>query len=50
MLYFINKKQQEYKKIQRRKEVERITIDNKGLNVFEKLEMFRYDKVNKVNK
>jgi hypothetical protein len=42
MLYFINKKQEEYKKIQRRKEVEILTTDNKGLNVFQKLEMFRY--------
>lgn len=44
MLYFINKKQNEYKKIQRKKEIERITTDSKGLNVFEKLEMFRYIK------
>lgn len=43
MLYFINKKQTEYKKIQRRKELERITTDNKGLNVFQKLELFRYN-------
>ena len=44
MLYFINKKQEEYKKIQRRKEVEKITMDSKGMNVFQKLEMFRYYK------
>ena len=44
MLYFINKKQEEYKKIQRKKELEKITIDTKGINIFQKLETFRYYK------
>ena len=44
MIYFINKKHEEYKKIQRKKEIEIMTKDINGLNVFQKLEMFRYYK------
>jgi hypothetical protein len=43
MLYFIKKKQEEYKKIQRRIELEAIK-DTDGVNVFQKLETFRYYK------
>jgi hypothetical protein len=41
LLYFINKKQEEYKKSQR---YSRLTKDLKGINVIEKLETFRYYK------
>jgi len=42
MIYFINKKQEEYKKTQRTKELEKITMDSSGINIFQRLEVFRY--------
>lgn len=41
LLYFINKKQEEYKKVQR---YSRMTRDLNGMNAIEKLETFRYYK------